>query len=141
MKLQTADRTRSFIKMAIQGPSGSGKTYSSLISAYGITGDWTRIAIIDTENGSSNLYSHLGPFQVLQFTEPFSPENYIQALSICSSVADVIIIDSISHCWEFLLDFHAKLPGNSFTNWARVTPRHQAFVNAMLQTILMSLRP
>ena len=36
---------------------------------------------------------------------------------------EVIIIDSISHCWDYLLDFHANLQGNSFANWAKVTPR------------------
>lgn len=47
---------------------------------------------------------------------------------------EVIIIDSISHCWDELLDFHSKLPGNSFTNWNKVTPRQKAFVDKVLQS-------
>jgi nucleoside-triphosphatase THEP1 len=132
MKLQQADRIRSHIKMALQGPSGSGKTYSALLLARGLTESWERIAVVDTESGSSNLYSHLGPYKVLQLELPYTPERYIEAIQMCSQEADVIIVDSISQCWECLLDFHSKLPGNSFTNWARVTPRHQAFVNAIL---------
>ena len=46
--------------------------------------------------------------------------------------AEVIIIDSISHCWDYLLDFHANLQGNSFANWAKVTPRQNAFIQRIL---------
>ena len=59
-----AERANCKIKMAIQGPSGSGKTYSSLLIAYGLTKDWNKIAVLDTENGSANLYSHLGKYSV-----------------------------------------------------------------------------
>jgi Rad3-related DNA helicase len=65
MKLQTATRKRAKIKMALQSPSGSGKTYSSLLIAYGLTGNWENIAVIDTENHSAELYAHLGPYKVL----------------------------------------------------------------------------
>ena len=46
----------------------------------------------------------------------------------------VIIIDSISHCWDYLLDFHANLQGNSFANWAKVTPRQNAFIQRILNS-------
>ena len=46
----------------------------------------------------------------------------------------VVIIDSISHCWECLLDIHSKMPGNSFTNWGKITPRQTKFVNKILQS-------
>ena len=44
---------------------GRGKTYSALLMAFGITGNWSKIAIIDTENGSADLYENLG--ESLQF--------------------------------------------------------------------------
>lgn len=47
---------------------------------------------------------------------------------------EVIIVDSISQCWDYLLDFHAGLQGNSFANWAKVTPRQNAFVQKILQS-------
>jgi archaellum biogenesis ATPase FlaH len=50
------------IKMGLQGPSGSGKTYSALLLAYGLIGNWNKIAVIDTENNSCDLYSHLGDY-------------------------------------------------------------------------------
>jgi hypothetical protein len=53
--------------------------------------------VIDTENNSSHLYSHLGSFNVLSLTEPFSPERYIEAIEDCEKAGiKVIMIDSIS---------------------------------------------
>lgn len=140
MQLQQASRKNAKIKMAIQGASGSGKTYSALSLAYGLCGDWTKIAVIDTENHSSELYAHLGNYQVLHVEAPFSPERYIEAIQICEKAnIEVIIIDSISHEWEGIggiLATHSSMTGNSYTNWSKLTPRHNAFVQHMLQSPL-----
>jgi hypothetical protein len=147
MQLEFATRKKAKIKMALQGPSGGGKTYSALLIAYGLCNDWEKIGVIDTENGSSNLYAHLGPFKVMTLMAPFTPEKYSQALSICIKHGlEVIIIDSISHEWEGsggILDAHAAMAGNSFTNWSKVTPRHNAFIQSIMQApahIISTLR-
>lgn len=135
MKLQTATRKRAKIKMALQGPSGSGKTYSSILIAKGLCDDWSKVAVVDTENHSSDLYAHLGPYQVLQLTAPFSPERYIQAIHTCEQAGmEVIILDSVTHEWENLIDTHATMSGNSFTNWGKITPRHNAFIQRILES-------
>ena len=135
MELQIAHRKKAKIKMAIQGPSGSGKTYSALLLAHGLCQQWDKIAVIDTENQSSHLYAHLGQYQVLSLSSPYTPERYMEAMDYCvASGIEVIIIDSITHEWEDLLDYHGSLQGNSFTNWNKVTPRHNAFVQKMLQS-------
>src|SRR5665647_3919608 len=135
MILQTAHRKRAKIKLGLQGPSGSGKTYSALLVAYGLCIDWNKVAIIDTENHSGELYSHLGEYNVLNLESPFTPEKYIEAISICESAGmEVIIIDSTTHEWENLLDYHSSLQGNSFTNWGKITPRHNDFVQKILQS-------
>jgi hypothetical protein len=137
MKLQTAARKRAKIKMGLQGPSGAGKTYSALLISNGLCGSWDKVAVIDTENGSSELYSHLGPYQVLQLHAPFSPERYIDAIALCVQAGmEVVIIDSITHEWENLLEYHSSMQGNSFTNWGKITPRHNAFVQKILQSPL-----
>lgn len=134
MNLKPAERKRAPIKMALQGSSGSGKTMSALHLAHGLESDWSKIAVIDTEAGSSHLYAHLGSFQVLSLDSPYTPERYIEAMELCiESGIEVIILDSITHCWEFLLDYHGSLQGNSFANWNKVTPRHRAFVDKILQ--------
>lgn len=138
MELRKSNRSLARIRLALQGPSGSGKTLSALKIAYGICNDWNRIAVIDTENRSADLYSHLGPYSVLNLKAPFTPERYIEAIDKCEAAAmDVIIIDSISHEWEGeggILEIHSKMIGNSFTNWSKLTPRH----NALLHRILAS---
>jgi hypothetical protein len=138
MELKQSNRNQARIRVAMQGPSGSGKTYSSLLLAYGICQDWRRIAVIDTEHQSAHLYSHLGEYNVLNLTAPYTPERYIEAITTCEKAGmDVIIIDSISHEWDGdggIIDIHAQMAGNSFTNWGKVFPRH----NALVQKILSS---
>lgn len=135
MKLQTAQRKRAKIKLGLQGPSGSGKTYSSLLMAYGLCGDWSKVAIVDTENHSADLYSHLGNYQVLSLDSPYTPQKYIHAIEACEQAGmEVIILDSVTHEWEYLLDYHSSLQGNSFTNWGKITPMHNEFVQKILQT-------
>jgi len=138
MNLQQAERKQAKIKLGLQGPAGSGKTYSALLIAYGMTKDWSRIVVIDTENHSADLYAHLGSFNVLALDKPFTPERYIEAIEICEQAGmQVFVIDSISHEWEGtggILDIHGAMMGNSFTNWSRVTPRHNDFVQKILQS-------
>ncbi len=136
MELRKANRSLARIRLAIQGPSGSGKTMSALRIAFGICKDWNRIAVIDTENMSADLYSHLGGYKVINLQPPYTPERYIEAIDKCEAAChDVIICDSISHEWEGeggILDVHSKLVGNSFTNWSKLTPRHNAFIRRIL---------
>ncbi|MDN3491282.1 AAA family ATPase [Winogradskyella bathintestinalis] len=136
MKLRKSERKQAKIKMALQGSAGAGKTMSALLLAKGLTNDnLSKVAVIDTENGSSDLYAHLGNYSVLNMQPPYTPEKYIQAIDICLEAGmEVIIVDSTSHCWDELIDFHSKLPGNSFTNWNKVTPRQKAFVDKILQS-------
>ena len=54
------------MRLALTGASGAGKSYSALLLAYGMTNDWSKIAVIDSENCSADLYAHLGSFRLLQ---------------------------------------------------------------------------
>lgn len=138
MELRKSNRSQARIRIGVQGPSGSGKTFSSLLLAFGLCQDWNKIAVIDTENQSADLYSHLGDYNVITLKAPYNPERYIEAINLCESNGiHVIIIDSLSHEWEGeggILEIHAMMAGNSFTNWSKITPRH----NALIQRILNS---
>lgn len=138
MEIKRAERKQAVIKMGLQGPSGSGKTYSAILLAKGLVGQLEKVAVVDSENHSSELYSHLGYFSVVTIGPPYSPEKYIEAISLCEAAGmEVIIIDSISHEWDGaggIIDLHSNMVGNSFTNWSRMTPRHNAFVNKILQS-------
>ena len=127
--------------MGLFGPAGSGKTYSALLAAYGLVGDWKKIAVICTEPTANNgqaadLYSHLGPYQVLPLGAPYEPERFTNAIWTCEQAGmEAIIIDSISHEWEGeggLLEISNKMTGNSFSNWDVLGKRHKKMVNKIL---------
>lgn len=138
MNLRQAERKQARIRMGLQGPSGSGKTFGALQIAYGLCGNWKKICVIDSEHNAADLYAHMGPFNVLGIGVPFSPESFSEAIKLAENAGmDVIIIDSISHEWEGqggILDIHSSMAGNSFTNWNKITPRHNQFVQTMLQS-------
>ena len=83
------------------------------------------------------MYSHLGDYNTLTLSEPFNPERYIEAIEICEKASvEVIIIDSISHEWNGkggCLELH-ELLGGRFQDWAKISPRHQAFINKILHS-------
>ena len=137
MKLQKATRKQVKLRLGMSGASGFGKTYSALLLAHGMIGDWSKIAVIDTENGSAELYADLGDYNVLPLQSPYSPERYIEAIKTCEDAGmELIIIDSITHEWDGkggCLDIHSDL-GGQFAHWAKVTPRHNAFIQAILQS-------
>src|SRR4028119_1925234 len=137
MELRKATRKKAKIRLGLSAVSGGGKTYSALLVAYGLCGDWNKVAIIDSENNSADLYAHPGDFNVLPISAPFSPERYIEAIRACEKAGmEVIIIDSITHEWDGkggCLEIVEQL-GGKYQDWAKVTPRHQAFIEAILQS-------
>lgn len=144
-QLRKATRQKTKLRLGLSAVSGGGKTVSALRLAYGITGDWNKIAVIDTENGSADLYANhilkdgflIGEFNTLPLSAPYSPERYIQAVKDCEAAGmEVIIIDSISHEWDGAggcLQIQEAL-GGKYQDWAKVTPRHQNFINSILQS-------
>ena len=134
MEIVKAERFKSKLRLGIAGPAGSGKTMSALKLAKGLG---EKICLIDTENGSGNLYGHLFEYDMITLKAPnYAPKNYIEAMQAAEKAGyDVIIIDSLSHAWVGqggLLDQVDKKQGNSFTAWRDVTPQHNALVDAML---------
>jgi len=137
MQLRKATRKKAKIRLGLSAVSGGGKTYSAILIAKGLCGDLSKVAIIDTENGSADLYAHLGDYNVLSLAPPFSPERYIEAIRSCEKEGmEVIIIDSISQEWDGkggCLEIVESL-GGKYQDWAKVTPRHQAFLESILHS-------
>lgn len=141
--LRKAQRKAAKLRLGLASPSGGGKTYSALLIAKGLAGSWDKVAIIDTENGSADLYSHLGDYNVFPLTAPYSPERYIEAIQACEQAGmDVIVIDSISHEWSGVggclelqqIATERQRIKNTYTAWKDITPRHQKFIEAILQS-------
>ena len=135
-----AERRKAKLRLAITGPAGSGKTYGALQIAQGLGG---KIAMIDTENGSGDLYSDICDYDVQTITAPYSIQKYLAAIHEAEDEGyDVLIIDSLSHAWVGeggLLDMHSKITsqsksGNSYTAWGKVTPWHNRLIETMLNS-------
>jgi hypothetical protein len=131
-----AKRSRSYLKIGCAGVSGSGKTYGALLIAKGLASSMEKVCVIDTENGSSNLYDDLGDYSVVDFQPPFHPERYGKIIALAVEAGfEVIIIDSTSHEWDGAggcLDLQTKF-GGRFQDWAKVTPLHKGFIDSILQ--------
>lgn len=133
-----ATKEKQKLRLLLEGASGSGKTYSALIIAQEIAQKLNKkVAFIDTEYGSASLYADKFDFDTLELEAPFTPEKYINAIKEASECGDygVLIIDSISHEWSGpggCLDIQSAL-GGTFNDWKKVTPRHQKFINSILE--------
>jgi hypothetical protein len=135
--IRKASREKKKIKGLLSASSGAGKTWGSLMIAKGLVGSWDKICIIDTENKSSDLYANLGDYSVVELDAPYTPEAYIKAMKDIEAAGyEAIIIDSITHEWAGeggCLEQHNKL-GGKFTDWGKVTPRHNQFINTILKS-------
>lgn len=128
-----ATKKKAKLRLAIDGPSGAGKTWTSLLLAAELG---SRVAVIDTEHGSSELYSDAFDFDVCTLSPPYTPKSYRDAIKAAGEY-DVIIIDSLSHAWSGeggaleMVDRAAR-GGNKFTAWRDVTPEHNRLIDAIL---------
>lgn len=136
---QKAERKQSKLRLALTGPTGSGKTFGALSIAKGLGG---RVAVLDTENGSASLYSDEFDFDVINLSAPYTPERFIEIIKAAEREGyNTLIIDSTTHEWsgvggclELVDKIAPKYKGNSWSAWSEVTPRHRAFIDAMLQS-------
>lgn len=85
--------------LGVAGPTGSGKTFSALRLATGmqrVTGG--DIAVIDTEAKRATAYDRYFKFNHLDFSPPFGPLDYLDAIDAClKRGARNIIVDSATH--------------------------------------------
>jgi hypothetical protein len=145
MALRKAVRSRQFLRIAIAAPPGAGKTFTALRVAHAMSDS---IAVIDSEQGSSELYAgEENPdggsfsFDVDDLAGNYSVDNYIRALNGCKRAGiKLVVIDSLSHAWagpggilEFVdLVAEKSKSNNKYNAWAKGTPEH----NRLLQAIL-----
>jgi hypothetical protein len=140
MTFTKATRKRAKLRVLIASPAGGGKTTAALNIASGLGG---KTAVIDTERGSASLYSDQFEFDTLELAPPFSPERFIEAIRAAEAAGfDNLIIDSATHEWDGsggCLEINemlaqSKYRGNTWSAWSETTPRHRAFIDAMLQS-------
>lgn len=133
-----ATREQAKLRAAIIGPAGAGKTYSALAIATNLV-PGGRVAVIDTECGSAELYAKTFDFDTLAL-ERHSPLDYVEAIRAAEAEGyDVVVVDSLSHAWMGKDGALAQVDqavergaGNSFSAWRTVTPKHNQLVEKIL---------
>ena len=99
--------------------------------------------MIDTENGSGDLYADMCDYDVQTLTAPYSIQKYLAAIHEAEEAGyDILIIDSLSHAWSGeggLLDMHTQITnsmksGNSYVAWGKITPWHNRLIETMLSS-------
>lgn len=132
-----AERLQCKAAIVLDGLSGQGKSGLALALAYGLTGDWEKVAAVDTENRSLPLYRdrklHTGvkveAFSVgdLSIDDGFKPSHYIAYRDLAIEQGyTTLICDSISHMWQYkggVLDMVTEIQRrggagiNKYTAW------------------------
>jgi hypothetical protein len=150
--IKRAKRSQARLRLGISGVSGSGKTMGALRLAKGIvqllldTGQVEgsldgKIALIDSERKSSQLYADVVTFDTIELDPPYSVDRYQQAIEEIERAGYVVcIIDQISHAWagpggqlEWIDALKAKAI-NQMSPWSKVTPVQQEFYDRMLRS-------
>lgn len=131
-----ATKEGSKLRAAIFGPSGSGKTFTALRIATGLVGPTGRIAVGDTERGSANKYADRFVFDSCEI-EDRAIEGYCNVIHAAKGY-DVLILDSISHAWQELLQevdrlANTKFRGNTWSAWSEGTPKQRQFIDSILE--------
>lgn len=154
IQFRRATRARTYLRLALCGPAGSGKSYTGLRVATGLLDPGQRLAVVDTEHGSAELYADAPnpdggqfDFDVVRLDlahGKFSADNYIAALSAAKKAGyPVVLVDSLSHAWAGeggILDqvdnSAAKSArggeGNKFAAWRGGTKSQNELVDALL---------
>lgn len=139
IQIVKAERKKAKMRIWIASASGQWKTYSSLLMAKWLANwDLSKVCLIDTENGSWHLYSHLWEYSVIEIDPAqASTQNIIEAFEAAEQAGfEVIIWDSSSHRWDWILskndEVAKRMYNNSFRAWAETTPLYTRVVNHML---------
>jgi hypothetical protein len=145
MALQIKDAVKEQLKarIALLAPTGGGKTYTALkfLAAMQKLGMGKKIGVIDTEHGSASKYVGVFPkFRVIELTDDFSPEVYIEALQLLADDGcDLALVDSLTHAWtgkggslELKDKFGRQKGFNDYTAWGPVTAMQNRMIEALL---------
>jgi len=129
-----ATKQQAKLRCAVFGPSGAGKTFTALRIAKGMGGT---IGLIDTEHASASKYADRFDFITCNLDDKSIP-SYIDMIKVAAeNKIDVLIIDSMSHGWQELLQeidklAKAKYHGNTWGAWSEGTPKQKMLVEAIL---------
>ena len=135
--IKKATKVSKKLRCLITGQTGSGKTGSSLLLAKGLTNNG-KVLVFDTENGRASLKTDMPELEGFSYdvievsSQEVSSDDYIKAIELAEQNGyDAVILDSITHEWEYVKELHQKL-GGRFTDWGKAKAGHHKFVKKVI---------
>jgi len=154
-----ATRKQLKLRLALIGEAKSGKSYSGLAlachlaEALRLRGEPGKVAAIDSEEKSLSKYVEdacecadcrgrglVFDFDVFEAAadDDRTPEGYIAKMKDAAFFGyDILFLDSMSHEWEACLRIVDNIKASAKNKWSEpwgeVTPRHEAFIQAVLR--------
>lgn len=141
-------RQKAKARIAITGVTGSGKTLGALYLAYGLAGDWAKVALIDTEHERGRFYADrsdfgTGTFKYASLGPPYTAERYKQFAAEGAKLvgpSGCVVVDSFSHAWGSeggVIEFKNKIvesnpKKNDFSAWDDAGKVQNNLINAIL---------
>src|SRR5512147_1216235 len=125
------ENTKPYFKAAFQGFAGSGKTYTAALIAVGLhrmIGSKKPIVIFDTERASKflkTLFADNNIDVLVRESRSMADLGLTMAKLREGSIADLLIIDSISHVWEDFVESYKRRVNRQtlqFQDWGIIKP-------------------
>lgn len=141
LEIKKAERKQVYAKVALMAASGGGKTYSALRLATGMANEIkklenrdAKILMLNTEGDRGYYYADEFDYDIVDVAPNHNPEKYVKLIKEVQDAGyDILIIDSASHEWEGkggCLELQVQA-GGKYQDWAKITPRHQKFIDAI----------
>lgn len=131
------------IKLGIYGNTGSGKTFTAGLFAIGMAKELASkkpVAIFDTETGSDYLapmFDKAGVKYVVVKSRSFA--KLLEATKEAEKMASVLLVDSISHVWEELIEAYKQKKGRRYiqiNEWGEIKAYWNQFTKLYLNSKL-----
>jgi hypothetical protein len=125
------ENTQPYLKVAFEGFAGSGKTRTAAELAIGMhkrIGSTKPIAFFDTEKAARHLRKKFDEAGIrVLHKESRTLADLTETMRRCrDGAADILLIDSITHVWENVLQSYQKQRGRArlqFEDWGIIKPK------------------
>lgn len=145
--IEDAVREQMKVKLVISGAGGFGKSRTALKVGYGIIKDWSKIYVADTDNKGFSVHCNTDydgvfipskVFKRIEIPKPHAVDRFIKVIEKVEMVTKgdgLLIIDTLSHAWDFIKDWHDSL-GGEWKHWREPKLAHIRLIDRIIQSPL-----
>mgnify|MGYP001585780762 CR=1 FL=1 len=143
MIFKPANMGSAYLKCGVQGFAGSGKSFSGTMIAIGLhqyIHSAKPITFLDSETGSDYLQNHFKSAGIdLMVGKTRAFVDLLEAIDEAEKTSDILVIDSITHFWNELVEAYGKKRGKkrlTLKDWSEIKPEWHQFTNRYLNSRL-----